>query len=204
MKGRYTKCLQIAYCVVLSLLLVGVFMGCKSVKEFKTLTQCEYKFDNLSHFNVAGVDFNGIQSIKDISLADVTALTSALLSKTLPISFNVNLQVSNPNPSMASVSGLEWILVLDKKELISGHTEQPISVAANSSEKVALRATVKAEDLLNKQSLQSLMQLYLKLSGKDTDSELVVKLKPTISVGKKTLRSPSYISIKPDLKPLKK
>ena len=169
-----------AVALVFSLLF---FCGCTSSRELKNLQKCDFAFVNVSDFEYAGVRFNDIRSINDIGAENVTRIIAAAVSQKSKTSFNINVRVTNPTASRASVDGMNWILFMDDEQLLAGNLPQPFAVEPHSSAIMALRASLVPSIRGKAAPLQQIFRFYLNIMGFDTDasSNLTLKIKPIIN-----------------------
>lgn len=94
--------------------------GCgvtRQVGEVYNLTQCRYDYHSISQLNFAGVDLS--RGVSVTTVPQVLALLGGSKSS-LPLNFTVNLDVTNPNQSTASLHGLDYILRIDNVEFTRG------------------------------------------------------------------------------------
>ena len=106
-------------------LLIGMFMvlsSCQSIKEIAALRDVAFAIDRLTDVRLAGIDLSQVRSVRDLRAADVLNLTRALNRREMPLTFQLNLEATNPstNSVAARLVGLDWTLFLEEKETISG------------------------------------------------------------------------------------
>ena len=129
-------------------------------------------------------------------MSQLLILTQALMKKSLPVTFNVNLDVTNPNSTPASMTKMDYILSLNEKQVISTTMNSSISVPANASNTVTIPVTTDLFQLFSGESADAVLNLAFKLAGASSNPVNVgIKLKPYITVGQQQLAYPDYISL---------
>ena len=119
-----------------------------------------------------------------------------LMSKSLPVSFNVNVDVKNPNAIAASMTKMDYIVSLNGKEVISTTMNQNINVPANSNSTVTIPITTDLFQLFSGESADALLNLAFKLAGASSNPVNVgLKVKPYISINGQQLAYPDFISM---------
>lgn len=121
--------------VILASLIAG---SCSSIKEMSNslanLQKVQFRLKSADNFAAAGVKFTSSTALSSLKPTDALAITSAWAQKKMPVSFMVNVEAKNPNDgtqgrsSEAVVERLEWTLLIDDVETVSGATTSPITV----------------------------------------------------------------------------
>ena len=174
---------HIVFQTVAIVCIATLFCGCKSMKEFKNLQQCDFEFVNVSDFEYAGVKFGNIRTANDISLENITKIIAATTSKTAQLSFNVNVKVSNQSNSWASVNGMKWILYMDDTKMLEGDMATPFSVEPHCSGIMMLRANITPSIRGKAAPLQQIFRYYQNIMGiGDSDAPVLsLKIKPIVN-----------------------
>jgi len=165
------------------------FCGC----ELINMLNCKFERKNIDNFSFAGVPFDKFNSISDINALDIISITSALLNKTAPISFNMNIEGKNPNKSTAAIEEFKWVLLLDGNEILNGNTPDKFSIPAKGSNILPLRIGFDAINYLDGSNIESLFKFYQNITGKNAsgESNATLKIKPTIN----GIEFPDYITL---------
>ena len=143
-----------------------------------------------------GVNLRKGMTKSDLSVGQLLQLTNALMSKSLPVTFNVNLDINNPNSTAASMTKMDYILTLNNKQIISTTMNNSISVPANSSNVVTIPVTTDLFQLFSGESADAILNLAFKLAGATSNPVNVgIKVKPYITVGGQQLAYPDYITM---------
>lgn len=111
--------------LALVVLIVSV-QGCQTLKEIANLRNVDFALGAVNNLRLAGVDLDGVRSVRDVNAGELVKLTAAFLRKDLPLSFTVDLKAENPadNQVAARLTRMDWTLLLDDKETISGALEE--------------------------------------------------------------------------------
>ena len=118
------------------------------------------------------------------------------MKKELPVSFNVNLNVDNPNSIAASMTKMDYIVSLNGKQVISTTMNNSVNVPANSNQTVTIPITTDLFQLFSGESAEAILNLAFKLAGASSDPvNLGLQVKPYITINNQQLAYPNYITI---------
>ena len=137
-------------------------------------------FESVNSVQMLGVNLRKGMTKSDLSVGQLLQLTNALMSKSLPVTFNVNLDINNPNSTAASMTKMDYILTLNDKQIISTTMNNSISVPANSSNVVTIPVTT---------------DLFQLAGATSNPVNVGIKVKPYITVGGQQLAYPDYITM---------
>lgn len=182
-------------------LIILLFSGCditKQVNELKTFSKCDFRLYTVENINLAGINIEDYKSYNDLNLLDVAKISSALAKGNMPLSFTLNVQVKNPNPTPAALNKMEWILFIDDIELLDGVSEQRVEVPANGGiSNLPLDIKADLKKVLTGESGEALSNLAFNLTGQgNRPSNVMLKIKPTVYAGGIPIVYPGYISVK--------
>ena len=112
------------------------------------------------------------------------------------MTFNVNLDVKNPNAIAAAMSKMDYILTLNGKQVVSTTLSKAINVPANSTNTVSIPITTDLFQLFSGESADAIINLAFKLAGASSDPVNVgLKVKPYITINNQQLAYPDFISM---------
>ena len=194
-----------------ALIIVFVALGLSSCE---TLTQvanqaaqmynfvnCTFDFNNVNNIQMLGINLNRGMSKNDLNVSQLLSLTNALINKSLPVSFNVNLDVNNPNSIAASMAKMDYVLSLNGKQVVSTTLNQGVNVPANSKGSVSIPITTDLFQLFSGESADAIVNLAFKLAGANSEPVNVgLKVKPYIKINNQQLAYPDFISLNKTLK----
>lgn len=157
---------------------------------------CKFNFESVDHIQMLGIQLDKGMTKSDLNIAQLATLTTAILRKQLPVSFNVNLDVNNPNTIAASMSKMDYVLTLNGKEVVSTTMNKAISVPASSSSVISIPVTTDLFQLFSGESADAIVNLAFKLAGATSDPVNVgLKVKPYISINGQQLAYPDFITM---------
>jgi hypothetical protein len=185
-----------------TLIILFVTMGLAScdvltqVAQMANFANCKFNFNSVDQIQMLGVNLSKGMSKSDLNAAQLLSLANALANRKLPVSFNVNVGVNNPNSIAASMTKMDYIVSLNGKEVISTTLNKSVNVGANSSSVVSIPITTDLFQLFSGESADALLNLAFKLAGASSDPVNVgLKVKPYISINGQQLAYPDFISM---------
>ena len=169
--------------------------------QIVNLKNCNFDVNGINNINMLGIDLSKGMSKSNLNATQLINVTNALLNKRLPVSFNVNIDVDNPNNLAASLGKMDYIIALNNKEIISSTFNNGFSIPANSKGQVSIPVTTDLFQLFSGETADAILNLAFKLAGANSDPvNLGVKVKPYIKVNNQSLAYPDFISINKVLK----
>ena len=169
--------------------------------QMYNLKNCTFDFNNVNRIQMLGIDLSKGMDKSDLNVTQLLSLTNAIMKKSLPVSFNVNLDVNNPNGIAASMAKMDYIVTLNGKEVISTSMNQAINVPSNSSSVISIPISTDLFKLFNSETSDAIVNLAFKLAGAQSDPVNVgIKVKPYININGHQLAYPDYINLNKELK----
>ena len=185
-----------------TLIILFVTMGLAScdvltqVAQMANFANCKFNFNSVDQIEMLGVNLSKGMSKSDLNASQLLSLANAIMSKKLPVTFNVNVGVNNPNNMPASMSKMDYVVSLNNKEVISTTLNKSVSVGANSSSVVSIPITTDLFQLFSGESADAIVNLAFKLAGASSDPVNVgLKVKPYVSISGQQLAYPDFISM---------
>lgn len=174
----------------LCFILASVCFSCSGVqKTIENAERLKFKLGKVEKLKVGGVNLSNVRSINDINLIDGASLLASFTLGKLPATFTVNLIAKNPDTypggsaeSSSLIKGLDWRLLVDNTEMITGSIDQTIEIpGVGKSTTIPIPVSVDLYKLLGDGGYEKLMNLALSIGGKSgSSSRLTLKIKPTI------------------------
>ena len=178
------------------LILAIVFQSCDVLKQMITFTKCEFKMNSLTNASLANVQIQTKKSFTDLNFTDAANITKSLVSGKLPLSFDLNIEVKNPNQSAASMQKMEWKAFLDDIEIAAGVMDQQVAIQPGASQVIPLRVAVDLKQIFNKETKDALINLGFNLADAGGyPTRVKLDIKPTIYVGSFALAYPGYFTL---------
>lgn len=166
------------------------------VAQMANFVNCTFNFNNINQIEMLGLNIRKGMTKEDLNISQGLALINAITNRTLPVSFNVNLNVNNPNTIAASMSKMDYILTLNGKQVISTTMNKAVSVPANSSNMISIPVTTDLFQLFSGESADAIVNLAFKLAGASSDPVNVgLKVKPYITINGQQLAYPDFITM---------
>jgi LEA14-like dessication related protein len=184
-------------------MLTASFTACEELAQIASqaaqvmnLKNCTFDVNGLDKINMMGINIHKNMSLSDLTAAQVLNVTNSLMNKKLPVTFNVNLDVNNPNSIAASLGKMDYIISLNNKEVISSTFTNGFSIGPNSKGQIAIPISTDLFQLFSSETKDAVLNLAFKLAGAKSDPvNLGVKVKPYIKVNNQSLAYPDYITI---------
>lgn len=167
---------------VLSGLLVAMSVaGCQTFREVAQLRNVTFQIDRISDARLAGIELRRIQSYEDLGGLEVARLASQVSNGELPFSFTLHLEASNPaeNSVDARLTEMDWTLLLQDRETITGSFEREVVMPSGESTEVPFEMSL---NLLNffDQNLRGLVELAAGFGGDRPPASVALEVQPTI------------------------
>lgn len=176
-----------------------VVVSCTELQQLSSLAKCDFKLKSVENIQLAGVNVQQIQNISQVKAMDLVSLTAAFMTKNLPLSFNLNVDSRNPNPTKAAMTALDWILEIDDIQMTRGILNNRIEIAPNGGvTTIPMNMNFDLFKVLSGKTKDAMINFALNLTGagNNTPSRITLKAKPTIMLGNIPIQYPGYISVK--------
>jgi hypothetical protein len=166
------------------------------IAQMANFANCSFNFNSVNQIQMLGVNLSKCMTKSDLNAPQLLSLANALSKKELPVTFNVNLDVKNPNAIAAAMSKMDYILTLNGKQVVSTTLSKAINVPANSTNTVSIPITTDLFQLFSGESADAIINLAFKLAGASSDPVNVgLKVKPYITINNQQLAYPDFISM---------
>lgn len=171
--------------------------SCTQLRQFAALTKCEFRTTTMEKTTLAGIDVQGVKSLKEIKLTEAAKLTTAVAKKNVPLSFTLNIEAKNPNSSKAAINKIEWIALIDDQQLTTGVVNKRVEIEANSGvATIPININANLSEVFSGETGKSVLNFGFNLVGAgDEPSRVTLKIKPTILIGSYPLSYPGYITL---------
>ncbi|MCK9422609.1 MAG: hypothetical protein M0Q38_08430 [Bacteroidales bacterium] len=185
----------------LVLFLILPFNGCditKQTRQSLALARCDFRILSVENVNIAGVMIQNIKSVSDLGIFDMAKIMALFVSPTVPLSLQLNIEGRNPNPELAGLNRLEWILFIDDIQMTSGIFERPFTIPPdNGIAIIPVQIGMDLKQALHGESAEVLLRFCMNLAGiGNVPSRFKIKLKPTIMIAGTPVSYPGYITVK--------
>lgn len=185
-----------------TLIILFVALGLSScnlltqVAQMANFASCTFDFNSISQIQMLGINLSKGMTKNDLNATQLLNLANAIMKKELPVTFNVNLDVENPNAIAAAMSKMDYIVSLNGKQVISTTMNNSMNVPAKSKNTITIPVTTDLFQLFSGESSDAILNLAFKLAGASSDPvNLGLQVKPYITVNNQQLAYPNYITI---------
>ena len=166
------------------------------VAQMANFANCTFDLNSVNHIEMLGINLSKGMSRENLNISQGLALLNAISNRSLPVTFNVNLDVSNPNSIAASMAKMDYILTLNGKQVVSTTMNNSVNVPAKSNSMVTIPVTTDLFQLFSGESADAIVNLAFKLAGASSNPVNVgLQVKPYITVGNQQLAYPNYITL---------
>ena len=189
--------------IIVIMLLTASFTACDELAnmanqaaQMANLKNCTFDVTGINKINMLGIDLSKGMDQSNLNAMQILNVTNSLMNKKLPVTFNVNLDVNNPNSIAASLGKMDYIISLNGKEVISSTFTDGFSINPNSKGTVSIPISTDLFQLFSSETGDAILNLAFKLAGAKSDPvNLGVKVKPYIKINNQSLAYPDFITI---------
>lgn len=180
----------------IALTLLLVVDGCTTLREVRSLRDVDFRIDRVSQAQLADVDLRGKDSFDDLSARETLRLGTALSDGTLPLSFTLHLEATNPpaNDVTARLAKMDWTLLLEDEETLSGTFDRQIALPPGEPTDIPIDLELDLVRFFD-DNLQGLVNLALALGGEGPPQNVKVRVQPTINTRVGPIEYPSPITV---------
>ncbi len=162
--------------------------------ELANLANCEYNLKNVSGLTIAGVNVKSLTN-GNITASDVLKLTTALVSKQVPMMMDVNIDIKNPTEKNAALTAMDWILDIDGSQFAQGNSVKNYTVTKKATTTVPLGVNTDLYSMFSKEGINSLKNFVSSFKNDGTSSKVGLRIKPSLNVGGMQVPMPNYIKV---------
>jgi len=178
-----------------------IIPGCSVVKEGKqiaALAKCDFRILSVTNLHLLGISVQNITSINDLNLIDAQQLIRGVMAPKAPLTFFLNVEAKNPNTDAAGMKKLEWILFIDDIRMTEGSVDEEVMIPPNNGVvTIPVRVSADLKKVLQGKSMDAILNFGMNLAGiGNKPTRFLIKIKPTIMIGKKSIVYPGYINVK--------
>ena len=158
------------------------------------MVNCKYSYNSVSNLSLDGINLSNGVSLT--SVAKITSLLSGTGTSSIPLRFTLNLDVNNPNQTLAAMNGLQYILSVDGVEFTTGSLSQALNIPAGSTQQLPLSIGFDLATLLTGDSRDAAVNIAKNFIGAgDRESKVTLQIRPTFLVNNYPVTSPVYIPV---------
>lgn len=179
------------------LFIIFISTSCRQIKELQSFAKCDFRLATVENTTLAGVNVQQVRSIRDLNFAQAAKITQSYAGGSLPLNLVVNLQVKNPNATTAAMNSVDWIMLIDDKEIVDGTLNERIQIEPNGGvSTLPIRISADLRKILNSMPADEAVNMGLGLTGNgDKPTRITLKVKPSIMVGQTVVKYPGFIRV---------
>lgn len=193
--------------LVFLLFIISLSLGinsCSLYQAAQNIQKLKFKISGINDFRLMGVSLAGKTKLTDLSWSDALKLKDLLTLKSFPVQFILDLDAYNPNDgkstpikSDASITAMDWRLIIDEVPTINGSITTPISVpASGQSITIPLAMELDLYKFFSDRGYDKLVDLALALGGLNSDlTRVKLDIKPSVKTMFGTVTYPSWITV---------
>jgi LEA14-like dessication related protein len=172
--------------ILIVLFIIGtIFTSCDVLSGALSFVNCKYEFAGLSNPSVAGINVSNVTDVTKLNAASLLKITAGFFSGSLPLSFTVNINATNPNSTAAQIAGLDWGIDLNSTNVLSGTLEHSISIPGNGGNAI-IPLTIQTDlvELFKSESKDNILSFVNNLlhTGEGS-SNIAIRIRPSVMVG---------------------
>ncbi len=180
------------------LLFAILISGCATLREVAAIRNVNFDLDRVTEMRLAGVSLSKIRSYQDLGLTEMTQLGMALAEQNVPLEFNLHLRAENPpdNKVQARLVRMDWTLLLQDRDTISGVLDQEIILPPGQPQDVPLAIHLDLLEFFDG-GVRDLVEFALALAGEGgAPKNIALRATPTIDTAIGPIRYPQPITIR--------
>jgi len=158
--------------------------ACATLMTPADLSKVKFSLDRVSAVRVAGIDLMKIESLDELNMFQVGRATMALSQNNLPLDLTLHLKSENPlaNQVAARLLRMDWTLVLDGRDTISGTLEKHVQIAAGEAQDIPLNLSLNMLEFFDERSAMDMLDLALAFAAEDgaMPQGVALRIRPTI------------------------
>jgi len=163
---------------------VLLLSSCATMQQAMQLSSVKFTLDHVSSVSVAGIDLMNIRRVEDLNMFQVARATLALSRQELPLDMTVHLKTENPlvNRIATTLVSMDWTLMLDGRETISGVLNDRITLPAGEAQTIPLTLRLNMYQYFNEKNATDMLDLALAFAGANgaIPKGVGLRIRPTV------------------------
>jgi hypothetical protein len=177
--------------------LAAALAGCATLSQLTALRRVDFSLAGVDGGRLAGMDLRRIARYEDLDALDVARVALAFSRRDVPLECRVLVRAENPadNRTAATLVKLDWTLLLDDKETVSGVLDTAVTMPPGESAQISIPVRVNLRQFFDGPA-QSLVNLAASVAGVSSrPTRIAVRAVPTIRTPLGPITYPSPITI---------
>ena len=186
MKRKYVS-------IVSLLLFVFLLTGCAvNKKQLDALSQCDYTIESLQDVRLGGRDMDRYMGKDGLDLSSLPGIAMAMLRQDLPLEGKINMKVSNPTSTTTKINSFKYLIEMKGKPLFEGTVDENMRLATGESSVVPLSFKANIFNTAKEEGIENILNELFTRKG---EGFIVLKIKPSVKIGKSNIYYPGYITV---------
>jgi hypothetical protein len=170
--------------------------GCASLGRLAQLSRVDFHVDRVTDGALAGIPIGRLRRAADLRPTDLLRIADAVRHGRAPLTFDLHVGAVNESENRYDLhlERLEWTLLLEDRETVSGVFEEPIVLDASRTTDIPIAVEL---DLLRffDEGANDLVDLALRAAGGGGPTNLKLRARPTVRTPFGPFRFPNEIMI---------
>ena len=187
----------IAVFILLAVFVTSIGAGCRTLRQVAALRSVRFNIDQVADVEFAGVSLGDTYESGELSASEGAYIMRTLAQGEAPLEFTLHLDATNPaeNDVTARLVEMDWTLLLDGTETVSGTFDQEVALPPGTTKDLALGIQL---DLFRffERGAQDLVELALAVAGAGGEpTDITLRATPVIDTIIGPIRYPEPITI---------
>lgn len=170
-------------------LLIFLF-GCSVQQTISNISRLKFQIKSVTDFSLNGVNISHKDKLTDYSPTDLLRLAPIFTSGKMPVTFNLNILVKNPNdgtggypPTDVMIKSFPWELYINDEKTVSGNIGSELRIPGIGEESIVpMKINLDLMEFFGSDQMNELLQRALEFGG-DKGSTSNIKLVATPVLG---------------------
>lgn len=169
----------------------------QQARQIKALAKCKFELTAVNDASIAGTDLRKLAEGQSANLLNLPALALGLLRQDIPLRATLDVEITNPSTTTAAVNNFEYIILINRQEVVNGVVNQPVRVEAGQKTLVPIQLNANIYKFLSNGKTLADISAFLSGAAKGEPQKglVTIKIKPTVLVGGQLVKYPGYITI---------
>ncbi|NNM33114.1 MAG: hypothetical protein HKO53_08610 [Gemmatimonadetes bacterium] len=171
--------------------------SCSTLQQLVALRHVDFSLDGVAEARLVGIDLVRTGSYSDLTLVDVGRVANALATRDLPLDLRLALSGENPpdNPAEARLVRMDWTLLLDGRETVSGVVDDPVAFPPGTRSDFHVDVNLDLGEFFDG-TVRELLDLAIAVAGGEGDgTEVALRVLPTVDTALGPIRYPEPITL---------
>jgi len=176
---------------------LGGIAGCATLQQIAALRQVDFAIDRVANARLAGVSLDRVRDAQSLGALDIARIGAALAAGRMPFAIELHLTGLNPaaNNVAARLVQMDWTLLLDERETISGSLDREFVFEPGVATDVPIDVQLDLADFFANNA-QDMIDLALAVAGAGGEPKRIALLAtPTVQTSLGPIRYPQPIRI---------